>query len=155
MTTAAENLLMTETPDISHIITEDDTPVDNMFSEKQQRLLAGSLNTCWKPGRDYIAASNVGIFYGIKQPPIVPDMFLSMDVKTVHGMAIWEKKNRSYFVWEYKKPPEVAVEVVSNTKGGETGNKMRIYERVGVLYYIVYDPQQAVQNESLRIYELT
>ena len=29
-------LLTAELPDISHIITEDDEPVDNRFSEKQQ-----------------------------------------------------------------------------------------------------------------------
>lgn len=28
-----------EWPDISGLITEDDTPVDNIFSEKQQRML--------------------------------------------------------------------------------------------------------------------
>ncbi len=30
-------------PDVSHLITEDDTPVDNFPSEKQQRLLTGCL----------------------------------------------------------------------------------------------------------------
>jgi len=26
-------------PDVEHLVTEDDTPVDNLFSEKQKRLL--------------------------------------------------------------------------------------------------------------------
>lgn len=153
MTEAAEELLLAEAPDISHIITEDDTPVDNIFSEKQQRLLAESLNTCWKPGRPFVAASNVGIFYAINQPPIVPDMFLSLDVQLADDM--WKKRNRSYFVWEFGKPPEVVVEVVSNSKGGETSNKMKLYEHIRVLYYVIFDPQRLIQKEELRVYEFT
>jgi hypothetical protein len=34
---------------VAELITEDDTPVDNLFSEKQQRLLAGTLYTGWTP----------------------------------------------------------------------------------------------------------
>jgi Uma2 family endonuclease len=139
-------------PDISHIITEDETPVDNMFSEQQQRLLAESLKSNWKPGRSFIAAANVGLFYDIYEPPIVPDVFVSLDV--MRPGDLWEKKNRSYFVWEYGKSPEVAVEIVSNKKGGEAGDKFQKYARAGVRYYIVFDPQRQVQNDVLRIFEL-
>lgn len=138
-------------PDISHIVTEDDEPVDNIFSEKQQRLLTESLNISWRPGRPFMALANVGIFYGVNMPPIVPDMFLSMDVKAAED--IWKKKNRSYFTWEFGKPPEVVVEVVSNTKGGEIDHKLSIYERIRVDYYIIFDPQHLIQNEELRIYQ--
>ena len=141
-----------EPPDISHIVTEDDTPVDNMFSEKQQRLLAESLNA-WKPGRPFIAAANVGIFNALHQPPIVPDMFLSLGVRPADDL--WEKKNRSYFLWEFGKPPEAVVEIVSNKKGGETGKKFEKYAFVGVWYYIIFDPQKFVQKDALRIYELS
>lgn len=141
-----------EPPDIRHIITEDDTPVDNMFSEKQQRLLTDSLNSSWNPGRPFVAAANVGVFHAIKGTPIVPDMFLSLDVRVADDL--WEKKNRSYFVWEFGKPPEVAVEIVSNTKGGETGRKFRKYAQIGVWYYIIFDPRRVVQKNELRIYEM-
>ena len=30
-------------PDVEHLITEDDTPVDNLLSEKQRRLLTEPL----------------------------------------------------------------------------------------------------------------
>ncbi len=69
-----------EWPDISGIVTEDDTPVDNLFSEKQQRLLTDSLNSSWKPGRSFLSAADVGIFYDPDEPPIVPDVFMSLDV---------------------------------------------------------------------------
>ncbi len=35
-------------PDLSHLITEDDEPVDNWFQERQQRLLPESLYASWK-----------------------------------------------------------------------------------------------------------
>ena len=36
-------------PGVEHLVTEDDTPVDNLFSEKQQRLLTEPLYASW-PG---------------------------------------------------------------------------------------------------------
>jgi hypothetical protein len=39
-------------PDIQDLITEDDTPVDNLPSEKQQRLLTEPLYSAWAgPGK--------------------------------------------------------------------------------------------------------
>ena len=140
-------------PDISHIITEDDTPVDNIFSEKQQRLLTESLNGFWNPGRPFVAAANVGVFNKINDPAIVPDMFVSLDVQLPED--IWKKRNRSYFIWEYGKPPDLVVEVVSNKQGGESDIKFQRYAAMRVWYYIIYDPQHCIQKEALRIYELS
>ena len=142
-----------ETPDMSHIITEDDEPVDNVFSEKQQRLLVEPLYSSWNPGKPFIAAANVGIFNAIYEPPIVPDMFLSLNVHT--DKDLWPKQNRSYFIWKFGKAPEVAVEVVSNTQGGEADKKFRKYARIGVWYYVIFDPQRFIQEEVLRVYELS
>lgn len=47
-------------------MTEDATPVDNLFSEKQQRLLTESMYSSWRgPGaeRPFLALANVGMFY--------------------------------------------------------------------------------------------
>jgi hypothetical protein len=70
-------------PDVGHLVTEDDRPVDNIFSEKQQRLLTEPLYNSpgWVgEGRSFLALANVGLFYAIRQPPYVPDMMLSLDV---------------------------------------------------------------------------
>ncbi len=139
-------------PDIDHLITEDDEPVDNLFSEKQQRLLAESVNASWRPGRPFLAAANVGVFNTIHDQAVVPDVFLSLDVQ-VHE-NIWEKRNRSYMIWEFGKPPDVVIEVVSNQKGKELGEKLKRYERMRALYYAVFDPQRLIQKEALRIFEL-
>ncbi len=148
-----ESALFTEMPDIDHIITEDDEPVDNLFSAKQQRLLVEPLYSSWKPERLFLADANVGIFNAVYQPPIVPDMFLSLDVQPDED--IWKKENRSYFMWIFGKPPEVVIEVVSNTKDGETEKKFHKYARIGAWYYAIFDPQRFVQEDLLCIYQLS
>ena len=85
-----ENIYDAVVPNLDHIITEDDESVDNMFSAKQQRLLVEPLYTSWKPGRPFLADANVGIFNSVYQPPIVPDMFLSLDVEP--DKDIWKKE---------------------------------------------------------------
>ena len=137
--------------DANQFVTEDDTPVDNFASEKQQRLLASSLYSSLQ-NQTFIAAANVGIYHIYKQPPIVPDVFLSFDVQVPENW--WEKRNRCYFVWEFGKPPEVVIEIVSNKIGDELGDKLKTYERMRVSYYIVYDPTQQLGDKQLRIYEL-
>ena len=142
-------------PNIDHIVTEDDTPVDNVFSEKQQRLLTDALFASWTgPGleRPFVAMANVGLFFHLRRPPLVPDMLLSLDVEIPSEIHL--KQNRSYFVWEYGKPPDVVIEVVSNREGGEDSKKFSAYARIGVRYYVIYDPDRFLNPEPLRVYRL-
>lgn len=143
-------------PDIDHIVTEDDTPVDNLASEKLQRILTEALYSSW-PGPDpdtpFLVAANVGIFPSVRRPPIVPDVFLSLDVEVPDDW--WAKHQRTYFVWEFGKFPEVVVEIVSNRVGEETQRKMREYARMGISAYVVYDPQGLVQDPPLQVHLLT
>jgi hypothetical protein len=66
----------------------------------------------------------------------------------------WEKNNRSYLVWNFGKFPELVLEIVSNKDGNELTKKLQIYEQMRVLYYIVYDPNQNLGGNILRIYTL-
>ena len=141
-------------PNIDHLVTEDDTPVDNIFSEKQQRLLVESLYTSWRgtdPKRQFLVLANVGLFCGINQPPLVPDVLLSLEVKLFKD--IWTKAHRSYLLWEYGKPPEVVIEIVSNRQGHELDSKLHDYAKIGVAYYIVYDPEKQLGEKLLYLYE--
>ena len=142
-------------PDIQDLITEDDTPVDNLPSEKQQRLLTEPLYSAWAgppDGRPFLAAANVGIFSMVRVPPIVPDMFLSLDVEVAQDW--WEKAHRSYFIWEFGKPPDLALEIVSNQVGGEDREKRIKYARMRVGYYVIYDPLRQVMPETLTVLRL-
>ncbi|MBO3463831.1 Uma2 family endonuclease [Aetokthonos hydrillicola Thurmond2011] len=137
-------------PDANLLVTEDDTPVDNFASAKQQRLLVASLYSSLQE-QAFIAEANVGIYYTDLQPPIVPDVLLSFDVQVPQNW--WEKQNRCYMVWKFGKPPEVVIEIVSNKEGDELEKKLRIYEHMRVSYYIVYDSQQQLKDQVLHIYE--
>ncbi len=145
---------------IENIVTEDDEPVDNLFSAKQQRLLARSLYASWSPPpsedqpqerRRFLADTNVGIFFAVHQPPLVPDFFLSLNVAPHRDW--YDKAHRTYFVWEFGKVPEVVLEIVSNRKGGELSSKLKDYARIGVNYYVVYDPNNHLSKDTLRVYE--
>lgn len=142
-------------PDVRNMVTEDDTPADNLPSEKQQRLLTEPLYSSWAgpgEGRPFLVAANVGIFYLARSPAIVPDVFLSLDVEVAPDW--WQKEHRSYFLWEFGKPPEVVIEIVSNTDGGEDAEKKQKYARMGVGYYVIYDPLRQVMPEALTVYQL-
>ena len=125
--------------EMENLVTEDDTPVDNILSEKQQRLLTEPLYGAWSgpdqhaPGhRGFLALANVGLFYALRQPPLVPDMMLALDMPGP-GPDLSQKANRSYFTWvQDGKPPTVVVEVVSNQEEGEDGDKLRKYEAIGI-----------------------
>ena len=47
------------------------------------------------------------------------------------------------------------MEIVSNAQGGEGDKKLHRYARIGVWYYVVFDPMRIIQQDALRIYELS
>lgn len=49
-------------PDANRLVTEDDTPVDNFASAKQQRLLVSCLYSALQK-QTFLAEANVGIYY--------------------------------------------------------------------------------------------
>ena len=160
LVTSAVAPLEVPRPDVSAVVTEDDTPVDNFPSEKQQRLLTEPLFSSWsgppptEPGvlRPFVVAANVGLFATPKEPPLVPDVLLSLDV--ILHQDLWEKEHRSYFIWEFGKSPDVVIEVVSNREGEELGTKLRRYAWMRVPYYVVWDPAGHLRGPELRAFEM-
>jgi hypothetical protein len=144
--------------DISHLVIEDDTPVDNFQSEEQQRLLVEPLYSSKAVPQPFLAAANVGLFYKLKGDPIVPDALLSLGVQRPDDFS--QRQNRSYFVWEFGKVPEVCIEIVSNAEGdelklskksqqkGKTTVKKDVCAQIRVHYYVVFDPLRQIQGED-------
>jgi Uma2 family endonuclease len=144
--------------DISHLVIEDDTPLDNFQSELQQRLLVEPICSSRVLPSPFLAAANVGLFYKLKGDPIVPDMLLSLGVQRAEDFS--ERRHRSYFVWEFGKVPDVCIEIVSNQEGdelilsqksqqkGKGTSKKEIYAQMGVPYYVVFDPLRQIQGET-------
>jgi hypothetical protein len=52
--------------------------------------------------------------------------------------------------------PMLTLEMVSHKPGGEYDEKMRIYARLGVLYYVIYNPEfwQRDRHQPFEVYEL-
>ena len=143
-------------PQIDELVIEDDTPVDNFFSAKLQRMLIEILYSSWANlgmDRPFVADADIGIFSSVRRPPIVPDVFVSMDVEAPQDFR--EKKNRTYLVWEFGKSPDVVIEIVSNKVGNELGSKLQDYARLGVTYYVVFDPLQQLGDKILHVFGLT
>lgn len=143
------------TPQIDSLVIEDDSPVDNFFSAKLQRMLVEILYSSWVSfgmERSFIADADIGIFSSVSRPPIVPDVFISLDVEAPQDFR--EKKNRTYLVWEFGKSPDVVIEIVSNKVGNELGSKLRDYARLGVSYYVVLDPLQQLEAKTLHVFGL-
>lgn len=148
--TAAEALLPDGRVDYDRLITSDDKPVDSVYSEKQMRLLTAPLYACWPgpgEGRPFFALANVGLFYAYREPPVVPDVMLGTDVAL-------DPKFKSYFVWEYGNPPDATVEIVSGKDGEELGRKKKIYQRIGIRYYVVWDPGLFLGDQALTCFML-
>lgn len=139
-------------PDVTTLVTEDDTPVDNFFQDKQAVLLGEALAASWPEGRPYISAADVAIFASAHNP-IVPDFLLSVGVSFPERAH--DKDKRSYYMWLFGKPPEVVVEVVSNREGEEDTRKLASYARIKVPYYVLYDPDKLLGTRPLRIFQLS
>jgi len=141
-------------PQHEKFVTENDEPLNNIFLDKQQRLLVDSLYASWKnmgQTSPFAAFAKVGVFYSMHEPAFVPDMCLSRI--TLHK-DIMLKKHCAYFSWRYGKAPEVMVEIVSNDNGGgeEDTKKMEAYQRIAVPFYIIYDPLERLKQGKLRAY---
>jgi hypothetical protein len=138
-------------PNLDAIVTEDGAPVDNFFVEKQYRLLTDPLYSTWAAtleGRSFLVATDVGFFHTYKQPPLMPDCMLSLGVTP--GAGLRAKENRSYFLWMVGKPPDLVIEIVSDRRGGEDSLKKSEYALWGILFYVIFDPDNLLGGGVLR-----
>jgi hypothetical protein len=141
-------------PDLSKFVIEDGKPVDGILTEMEMRLLTEPLKSNWSApeGQPFVVMADVGVFYADHEPPVVPDVLLAVGVR--QGTDLTERANLSYFVWTRGKAPDVAIEIVSNREGGEDSYKLRTYARVGVPYYVIFDPEDLLRGGTLRVFEL-
>jgi Uma2 family endonuclease len=138
-------------PKLDDLVIEDGKPVESIFAEKQLRLLTEPLYTSWAgpgEGRPFLVLANVGLFYEPKNPALVPDVMLSLDVSQAADLSV--KDNRSYFTWLRGKTPDVVIEIVSDKRGEEDTLKMLDYARIGIPYYVVFDPEHRLGPDILR-----
>jgi Uma2 family endonuclease len=86
----------------------------------------------------------------------VPDAFLSIGVERRKG----DKSRLSYATWEEAGVvPIFILEMVSQTKRGEYDEKFGLYARLGVLYYVIYNPElwgqkRKQKHQAFEVYKL-
>ena len=143
-------------PSATELPDSDDTPVDNELQNLIPNLLLAILAIVWSQRMDWYFGVDMGIYYlpgQFPQTPLVPDGFLSLGV---------ERRKRdggrlSYVLWEENNVvPVLALEVVSQTYGKEYDEKQRKYAQLGVLYYVIYNPEywQRDEHEPFEVYRL-
>ena len=140
-------------PDLSTFQVEDGLPVDSIYQGFQQQLLVDVLIASWAgpaPGRPFLVVHDCGLFYAADKPPVAPDVMLSLDVEL--EQLTDPLARRSYFQWVIGKPPEVVIEMVSHTPGQEDSKKLDLYARIGVSYYLIFDPHHYLSAEELRVF---
>ncbi|BAZ10062.1 hypothetical protein NIES4071_18760 [Calothrix sp. NIES-4071] len=136
-------------PSAEDLPDSDDTPVDNELQDYIPHLLKTILAWIWLNRDDWFFGIDMGIYYDPKIPAVVPDGFLSMGVQRV----IDEDLRLSYLLWEELVLPILAIEVVSHKRRGEYSSKKELYQQLGILYYVVYNPLRK-RKARLEVYRL-
>ncbi|NJK52180.1 MAG: hypothetical protein HC936_03945 [Leptolyngbyaceae cyanobacterium SU_3_3] len=134
----------------------DDTPVDNEDQNLLPNLLLLLLTQIWAERLDWYFGVDMAVYHttGVNpRIPVVPDGFLSMGVERKKG----GKSRRSYATWEEQDVvPVFVLEMVSHTPREEYEEKLEIYRKLGVLYYLVYNPEfwRRDQHQPFELYKL-
>jgi Uma2 family endonuclease len=143
-------------PTTADLPCSDDTPVDNEDQNFLPNLLLFILESIWANRNDWFFGIDMGVYHttGVSHlVPVIPDGFLSLGVERRKA----GKSRLSYAVWEEKEiVPKFVLEVVSKTPGDEYDSKLKIYAKLGVLYYVIYNPQywQRDQQQPFEVYKL-
>jgi len=136
-------------PSSEELPDSDDTPVDNELQDLIPGLLKAILAMAWAERMDWFFGVDMGIYYHPDLPPIVPDGFLSLGVERFYD----ENLRPSYVLWEERRVPILALEVVSRKYRGEYSTKKQEYAKLGILYYVVYNPTRR-RKARLEVYKL-
>ena len=146
----------TDLPSTAELPCSDDTPVDNEDQNLLPNLLLFMLSSIWAERMDWYFGVDMAIYHttGVSpKVPVVPDGFLSLQVERKKG----GKSRRSYATWEENDiVPVLTLEMVSHQPGGEYEEKLDLYAKLGVLYYIIYNPEfwQRDRHQPFEVYKL-
>lgn len=145
-------------PTAEELPDSDETPVDNELQNDLPNFLLNLLRLIWRDRQDWFFGVDMGIYHDPKsRTPIIPDGFLSLGVERYKGGA----RRLSYVLWEENYTmPIMALEIVSQTYNGEYEAKLKQYQAMGILYYVVFNPlsnkkrRTRKQRQGLEVYKL-
>jgi Uma2 family endonuclease len=139
----------------------DETPVDNELQNDIPNMLLSLLRSIWSDRQDWFFGVDMCYYYeaNIQEPKksksIVPDGFLAIGVPRLKD----EGGRLSYVLWQEQVKPIMVLEVISKEYNGEYDEKLRQYQKLGILYYVVYNSLSGrrgryKRHESLEVYKL-
>ncbi|MEX0271466.1 Uma2 family endonuclease [Leptolyngbyaceae cyanobacterium UHCC 1019] len=143
-------------PSTADLPCSDDTPVDNEDQNLLPNLLLLLLTHLWSARMDWYFGVDMAVYHTTGENPrvpVVPDGFLSLGVERKKG----GKSRRSYATWEESDiVPSFVLEMVSHRPGSEYDEKVELYAKLGVLYYLAYNPEfwQRDGHQPFELYKL-
>ncbi len=143
-------------PSTEELPCSDDTPVDNEDQNLLPNLLLLSLGLIWGGRWDWFFAVDMAVYHTTgpnPRVPVVPEGFLSLGVERRKG----GKSRRSYATWEEQDTvPILVLEMVSHRPNDEYTDKLALCQRLGVLYYLVYNPEfwRRDHHQPFELYKL-
>jgi len=148
-------------PTAEELPDSDETPVDNELQNDIPNMLLNLLRSIWSDREDWFFGVDMCYYYeaNIQEPKksksIVPDGFLAIGVPRLKD----EGGRLSYVLWQEQVKPIMVLEVISKEYNGEYDEKLRQYQKLGILYYVVYNSLSGrrgryKRNESLEVYKL-
>ena len=143
-------------PSTKELPCSDDTPVDNENQNFLPNLLLFLLTRIWSERMDWFFGVDMAVYHRTGDNlriPVVPDAFLSLGVERKKG----EEFRRSYATWEEGDTvPILVLEMVSHQLNDEYEGKRDLYAKLGVPYYVVYNPEywQRDGHQPFEVYKL-
>jgi len=139
----------------------DETPVDNELQNHIPNVLLNLLMWIWRDRQDWFFGVDMCYYYeaNIQEPKksksIVPDGFLAIGVPQLKS----EGGRLSYVLWQERVKPILVLEVISKEYNGEYDQKLRQYQELGIIYYVIYNSLSGrrglyKRHESLEVYKL-
>lgn len=111
--------------------------------------LIGALEAFYRADPNVYVSGNLLLYYeqGNAKKNVAPDVFV------VKGIP--KEQRRIYKLWEEGKAPDVVFEISSRaTWGDDLQKKWRLYARLGVSEYYLFDPEYDYLEPPLRAYRL-
>ena len=124
-------------------IAETDLHIDAIYQMRQM------LKAYFAENPDVYVSGNIMMYYvkGSPQQSVSPDILVSF--------GIGKKQRRTYKVWEEGKPPDFVLEFSSkSTYQNDLDDKMRLYAKIGITEYFLYDAERCYLPSSLMAFRL-
>jgi Uma2 family endonuclease len=129
-------------PSSADLVCDDGEPMETWRHRAQMTVLIESLEHAWRDRDDFYVSGNM--FFYFSETQARRNDFRGPDVFVV--MNTTRRERRAWVVWEEDgQVPDVIIELLSDkTERVDRGDKMRLYARLKVGEYFLFDPFTAV-----------